>query len=572
MVPTLQPSTRCTNLVLNGGPLDLPKLHPYGRIDRRQIMTDVDNITIVDAAYCNWLLHKYQINPQVSYGIVKPTVQSMTIQVAKFAEPVHGKPDPELFKLADDALRIVLSDLKGSCKFTPFEEVELNMEATCGYPIATLYKDKGNAVIGQHQTLKWWVTEGWRKDAPQYSKLTGKVERLTLDEIEKQKCRAFQPDPIQIILFEAQLNQDMIRKFKDLRGTFSAYGFNKWDGGWNALFKRFDNFDHFFAGDVERWDKHYQPYHHDANTEMKKTFIDPEQRKFYDTDARFDYINTHAKHLHLLLWTGDIVKLEQGQGSGRYTTTFDNILTHMRIMFYHYYRVRREYGLDLPTKPWEIREFFDAYVFGDDSCGATTNEKLADFDERQTSYNQCGFRLKKSDDFHQQQINGMPFLGAKVGTYKGKYVFLMDPDRVHGSLTALSRHMTQMERFERTFQIFMNCVFTEANYPGLDVPVWRVLYERVKYLQRELPNSDLGAYGTIFSLDVYRNMVLGLECLDKGAEEQLKRSNCAFFTVTGQCTTTPIGENLPGQSRDIKLGAKQSNSECPKTSKSSPPL
>jgi hypothetical protein len=105
----------------------------------------------------------------------------------------------------------------------------------------------------------------------------------------------------------------------------------------------------------------------------------------------------------------------------------------------------------------------------------------------------------------------MPFLGAKVGLYKGYYVFQLNPERIHGSMTAVQRNMSTIERFERAFQVFMNCVFTEANYPHTEDPVWRVLYDHVKYLHSQLSGADLGALSTIFSVEVYRNFALGLE-------------------------------------------------------------
>ncbi len=547
-VPRLFPASACSNLVLKG-PLTKPKIHPYGCIDKYQVLSEKDDITVVDGEYCNWLTLKYGIPLKQTHGIVNPTEDSMIHQFVKFADPVHGDYDRECMQMADNALRQVLSPLIGACSFTSFDNVELNMAASCGYPLCTMYQDKGDAVTNAYDDIKWWVSEGWRTAPPQYIKLTGKVERLTLEEIKNLKCRAFQPDPTQIVIFEAQLNQDLISKFKELRGTFSAYGFNKWDGGWNNLFKHIEHFQYFFAGDVERWDKHYQPVHHDLNTALKKEFIKPEHRSLFNTDERFDYINEHAKKLHVLLWTGDIVELEQGQGSGRFTTTFDNILTHMRILYYHYFRVRKTLRPDLPVRTWEIREFYDGYVFGDDSCGGTDVPELASFEERQRSYNDCGFRLKLEDDFLSKSLDGIPFLGAKNGKYKGHHVFIMNPERVHGSLTALQKRLNKLESFERTMQLFMNCVFTELPYPGTEVPVWKVLYERVKHLHSQLPLQDLGAYAALLGIEVYRNYALGLET----SAGVVVDSTVPFFTVDGHVHS--IGEYHPGQSRDIKSGA-----------------
>jgi hypothetical protein len=557
MVPTLHPSEFCSNLVQKGGPLDKPKFHTYGRIEKEQFMSDKDEITVVDSEYSNWLFTKYGIKPWYSYGIVSPTEPAMIHQFVKFADDTSINIDWEVMNLSNRCMYQVLSPLIGNCRFTSFEDVEMNMDASNGMPLQTLYDKKGDAIANAHAEINWWLTDGWREAPPQYVKVTGKVERLPLEDIQNLKCRMFQPDPTQVLALEAQLNQDIIAQFKELSGTFSAYGFNKWEGGWDKFFKNYDHFKYFFAGDVERWDKHYQPIHHDMNTALKKEFIKPEHRKQFETDAKFDFINNHAKRLHCLLWTGDIVELEQGQGSGRYTTTFDNILTHMRILFYHYFRVRKQYKLELPTNAWEIKEFYDAFCFGDDSGGATDIEQLASFEERQRSYNDCGFRLKKEDDFFSETLIDLPFLGAKVGKYHSHYVFVMNPERVHGSLTALAKRMSALERFERTMQIFMNCVFTETPYPNTSVPTWQVLYERVKYLRSGLPDAELGAYGTIMAPNVYRHYALGLE----SANGRLKQ-----LDPTGSFSswrTCKIGEYLPGQSRDIKSGELREPPTCP---------
>lgn len=544
-VPDLYPPTYCSELVLKGS-LAKPKFHPYGRIDKIQILSEKDEITVVDAEYCNWLQAKYGVEYHMSHGIVNPTQNSMINQFVKFAEPVHGTFDPECMELADKALREVLSSLNGTCSFTKIEDVEINMAASCGYPLCTVYDKKGDAITNALPQIDWWVSEGYKTAPPQYIKLTGKVERLTLDEIKNLKCRAFQPDPTQVVIFEAQLNQDLTARFKALQGTFSAYGFNKWDGGWDRLFKNIAHFGRLFAGDVERWDKHYQPIHHDMNTRMKKEWIKPEHRAYYNTDERFDWINEHAKTMHVLLWTGDIVKLEQGQGSGRFCTTLDNILTHMRVLYYHYFRVRKTLKPELPIRTWEIREFYDAYVFGDDSCGGTDLDELASFEERQKSYNDCGFRLKKEDDFLEDDVLGMPFLGARVGRWRGFYVFLMNPQRVHGSLTALTKNMTALERFERTMQIFLNCVFTEEHYPGTSLPVWKVLYERVKHLHHGLPQQDLGAYAVILGIDTYRLHAVGAE------SSVLVPCDPSVPFLTDGGLVQRIGGYHPGQSRDKK--------------------
>lgn len=557
LVPHLYPAEHCSKLVQKGGPLDRPKIHLYGRIEKQQFLSEKDEVTVVDSEYMNWLFTKYGLKPWSSFGIVNPTEPAMIHQFIKFADQTSLNIDWEAMSLANKCMYQVLSPLIGQCRFSAFEDVELNMDSSNGMPLGLIYDKKGDAIANEHATIDWWLHEGWKDDIPQPVKVTGKVERLPLEDIQNLKCRMFQPDPTQVLALEAQLNQDIIARFKELSGTFSAYGFNKWDGGWDKFFKSYDHFKYFFAGDVERWDKHYQPIHHDMNTMLKKEFIKPEHRKQFDTDAKFDYINRHAKSLHCLLWTGDIVVLEQGQGSGRFTTTFDNILTHMRILFYHYFRVRKAYALDLPTRPWEIKEFYDAFCFGDDSGGATDVEQLANFEERQRSYNDCGFRLKKEDDFFSESLMGLPFLGAKVGEHHGHYVFVMNPERVHGSLTALSKRMNAMERFERTMQIFMNCVFTETPYPNTTIPTWQVLYERVKFLRSTLPDADLGAYGTIMAPTVYRHYALGLESASVG---DLTLDPTGSFSSWRTCK---IGDYLPGQSRDIKSGEFREPPSCP---------
>lgn len=559
LTPPLRSVEFCSPLV-RGGPLDLPKIHKYGHIDSKVHMTSDDQKTYIDSDFTSWMFQKYGAKVTQTHGIVKPTEASMVNQLKKFGEEVEGKPDPKYWKMADQAVREELSTLVGQCRFTQFDDVELNMSAANGKPLDKSYRDKGEAIVGAYNLLKWWTSEGWKTAPPQYVKATGKVERLSIEEINELKCRMFQPDPIQVVILQAMVNQDIVHKFKDLKGTMSAYGFNKWGGGWDALFKRIKHMEHFFAGDVSRWDKSYQDYHHDANTELKKTFIRDDHRELFNTDAIFDWLNVHAKNLHLLLWTGDVVRLDQGQGSGRFCTTFDNILTHMRVLYYHYFRVRGEYALELPTHTWEIKEFYDCFCFGDDSCGGTTEKLLASFDERLKSYADCGFKLKLEDDFQSCVPLGMPFLGAKVGLFRDKFVFLMNPSRVCGSLTALAKVSSLMERFERTFQIFLNCVFTEEKFPFTQVPTWRVLYERVVDMRRRLPEHDLGSYSTILSVDVYRRYALGLESNVNIAIKDLPEEAPLPFFNGGGCFK--IGGYHPGLSRD-KINVTKTNVRNP---------
>jgi len=477
-------------------------------------MSDVQEKTMIDNEFLKWFGDNYvggEIKP-MTHGIVKPTVASMTEQVRRFGEEVQTNVDHEVWNEAVKATNETFSGLVGSCNYTQLSDVLVNSESANGVPLDRWYKKKGEAVSGCYSFLEWFVEEGWKTHRVNVVKLTGKVERLSLEEISANKCRAFQPDPLQIILFEAMLCQDMTEKLLLMKDSPSAYGFNKWFGGWDALFKRFSRGQYKFAGDIKRWDKYYQQMHHDANTTLKKTFINEDHRRRFNTDERFDFINEHARALPILLWTGDVIKLSQGQGSGRFCTTFDNIMTHVRVMYYHYFRVRKVYSLkDLPTRTFMIREFYDPVVFGDDSCGCTSEPLLASFVEREKSYKDVGFVLKAEDDFMSESVIGVPFLGARCGEMYGKFTFCMDPKRVFGSLTALARDMTYQEKFERTFQIFMNCLFTEEHFPHTNLPVWRVLRDRVVYMRKFLAGTDLGAYGNVLSVEAYRHYALGLE-------------------------------------------------------------
>lgn len=513
-------------------------------------MSEVQEKTIVDTEFLKWFGDNYlggEIKP-MTHGIVKPTVASMTEQVRRFGEAVKTDVDVIAWKQACLATAEMFSPLVGSCSYTPIERVMVNPDSANGVPLDRYYKKKGEAISGCYAFLEWFVEEGWKTHRVNVVKLTGKVERLHLTEIRENKCRAFQPDPVQIILFEAMLCQDMTERLLALRDSASAYGFNKWFGGWDALFRRLDRGKYKFAGDVKRWDKYYQQMHHDANTELKKTFINADHRYRFETDMRFDFINEHARALPLLLWTGDVIQLSQGQGSGRFCTTFDNIMTHIRVMYYHYFRVRRAHSLDyLPVRTFEIREFYDPVVFGDDSCGCTDIPELASFEERSKSYSDVGFVLKLEDDFKSESIIGIPFLGAKCGEMYGKFTFVMDPKRVFGSLTALARDMTYQEKFERTFQIFMNCVFTEEPFPNTEVPTWQLLRERVVYMRKFLAGSDLGAYGNILSVEAYRNYALGLE------NGTLSTSGGLFFDPSVEMTTTtPLAEVVTRSARVTK--------------------
>lgn len=542
MVPVLYPPSECTTL-LKEGPLNRPRLEPYGRYRQTFYLSEEDEKSKFDYDYISWLQKKYGYKAPITHGIVQPTEKSMIEQVAKFGADPKGQPDPEIWKLACKATEIEFSALKGKCNYTHFDDVQLNMIATNGLPLNKLFADKGEAVVAYYNVLKWFVSEGYKDAPPQPIKLTGKVERLSLEEIAENKCRAFQPDPIQVVILEAMLNQDLTEKFKSLRNTFSAYGFNKWYGGWDSMFRQYESYEYKFAGDVRRWDKDYQSYHHDANTELKKTFINDEDRKRFETDEKFDWINKHAKNLVLMLWTGDLVRLQQGQGSGRFCTTLDNIITHTRVLYYHYYRVRKALGNKLPLHPIDIKTIYNCKAFGDDSFGATRLLALTSFEAREQSYRECGFELKKEDDFVSKEIEGVPFLGARNGVYRGRNVFVMNPERMHGSLTTLMRNMTPVERYERTYQLFLNCVFTEEKYPGLDVSVVQVLYDRINHLRSLLPDHELGAYGTILGIEAYRNFVLGLENQDSSEDLLLIR-----FLQENRHPT--IAEYLPGQARD----------------------
>lgn len=534
--------------------MNQPRLEKYGWYDRTFYLSLEDEKTKVDYDYISWLEKQYGYKAPITYGIVQPTEQSMVEQMAKFGVNPKGTPDPEVWDLACWATEIEFSSLKGQCSYTRFEDVRLNMIATCGSPLNELFEDKGEAIIAYNQVLQWFMHEGYIDAPPQPIKLTGKVERLSKEEIAEKKCRAFQPDPIQVVIFEAMLNQDLTDKFKELKSTFSAYGFNKWSGGWDKLFREYESYEWKFAGDVRRWDKDYQSYHHDANTELKKQFINNTDREMFETDKRFDWINKHAKNLVIQLWSGDLVRLQQGQGSGRFCTTLDNIITHTRVLYYHYYRVRKMLGNTLPKHPMDIKPIYNCKAFGDDSFGATNLKPLVAFKERERSYRECGFELKLEDDFVSTSVEGVPFLGAKNGVYEGRNVFVMNPERMHGSLTTLMRSMSPIERYERTYQIFLNCIFTEEEYPGLGVPVVQVLYDRIKYLRSRLPDSELGAYGNILGIEAYRRFVMGFE--NQESDEILH----SVFLEEQRHTT--IAAYLPGQSRDKRYNNVEKQSSC----------
>jgi hypothetical protein len=306
----------------------------------------------------------------------------------------------------------------------------------------------------------------------------------------------------------------------------------------------------------------YPSEHHDENTKLKQEFICKEDRVEFETDERFEWINKHAKSLLLLLWTGDLVKLTQGQGSGRFCTTFDNILTHMRIAFYHYFRVLAKFSLPLPRLVEEIRSVYRIFVFGDDSQGSSDYKQLQVFEERRLSYEQCGMILKSDGDFESTSIIGLPFLGATCAMHEGRIVFEMDPVRVIGSLSTLEAPMTLRQRFERCFGIFMNCVFTYKPVPGTDLPVVEFVYRLLLRLRRELGDIDLGSLTTILSIETYQRRALGME------SGGFSWGVFPFLSDPFRCTIGSILQHLPAVIAEGGLCDKKSarilNEQCQK--------
>lgn len=286
-------------------------------------------------------------------------------------------------------------------------------------------KTKGDA-LQNDKAFDYIVSNPLDHDTPIW-KVVPKVEWGHSDDIDANKVRTFIVPPVDHV-FWTKLCYD--KQNEALKGFWwSAYGFNPYYGGVNRFVEDLSVHKHFFFYDVKGWDRLLPLL---KMVHRRRTRNVPFGYKQFAI-----WCSTHCHSSFLLLPDGTVVFKNWGNNSGSGTTTGDNILAHMYILFC----ALCEYYGDVQTALKCV-----ARIFGDDNAMSLPYLMPGGPEHLKATFIRVygEFGLELDPLVYTQNIEDVEFLGFKPKKVAGGFVPMYNIGRIVSAFRyTIGKHTTQ---------------------------------------------------------------------------------------------------------------------------------
>jgi hypothetical protein len=397
--------------------------------------------------------------PVKTHGIVHPTKFNVDVTLEK-SDRVEKFPhgSPHVLK-AKQHLSRHYAHMHGRCGICSFENLSFDPNTSSGYP----FKDKKREIIQKYeQYLRWFYRDGCPdRPMPIYS-VTPKVEYLDNNEIASGKIRLFTNPPLDYLMLEKkyyELQDDLMLQYDPQ--TWSALGFVKEKGGWNAFVNRLSwrelptHVRKFFKLDVGKWDKAY-------GSGLEEV-CDDERRKWFnfvptaEQEEDLAFLRDEAIFSFEILPNGELYATSVKQKSGRLRTSTNNTLAHIFIWFYHYERMCEKLGI--PPTYEHCMKTLTMSIYSDDVQGSTLDERFIDPLELAETYSHFGMEMKEFDA--SEDPTSIHFLGCSNMRWRNHWVPKYNDDRMYYALFYVAGRMSDRERTQRISGLAHNLAFSE---------------------------------------------------------------------------------------------------------------
>lgn len=321
--------------------------------------------------------------------------------------------------------------------------------------------------------LKWWKENSY--DFDPYYTISPKKEYQPIDDIRmkkdggRQKIRLFTIPPYHLLFEQLRFGKRISLRLKQYK--WSAYGFNPYRGGVNALANRLLTKRVRFFYDVSGWDK-FLPL-------MKSVFDFVERNSDVNSypphiKRAYDWMKRHSTEYLVKLYDGSVFRKKYGNASGSGTTTRDNILAHIIIVAaflieaYHIKNGCYPSYSDLDSQIVQL--------FGDDSIMAVDE----DYDYvlhdgfLEGFFKSLGMKLKFLHGGYDYPLEKMQFLGFTFRKIRGCYYPLFDTTRLATTMLYDGVDSLGREAFiSRSFVLYF------MSYSSDDHIIFRQSYENL---------------------------------------------------------------------------------------------
>jgi len=277
--------------------------------------------------------------------------------------------------------------------------------------------------------LRWWKENSYDYD-PYYT-ISPKKEYQPIDDIRlikdggRQKIRLFTIPPYHLLWEQLRFGKRISLRLKQYK--WSAYGFNPYRGGVNALANRLLTKRVRFFYDVSGWDK-FLPL-------MKSVFDFVERNSNVDSYPEhirkaYDWMKQHSTEYLIKLYDGSVFKKKYGNASGSGTTTRDNILAHILIVAA--FLIEAYYIKNGVYPSFSDLDSQIVQLFGDDSIMSVDE----DYDYvlhpgfLEGFFGRFGMKLKFLHGGLDYPLEKMQFLGFTFRKIDGHYYPLFDTTRL----------------------------------------------------------------------------------------------------------------------------------------------
>lgn len=428
------------------------------------------------------------------YYMVKPTEENVNKTIFSLEDRPAAIPfehQEMTLNYGLDYFNHIYGHLYEDCMSTPEETVNyINFDRSSG-TIGSFSDLRTKFDLTQDTEFNEWFYQNKHLDTIPIWSLSPKSEFKNKNDIINNKIRLFVIPPYDLLYEQIRFGKRVSIRFKNF--GWSAYGFNPYKGGANAIAQKLASKRVRFFYDVRGWDK-YNPL-------MRKYYNIVSARstypKRYHKNFVWQVINTIKQRIKTP--AGDVLDRDYANPSGSGITTRDNIGIHA-IMTADYLSLA--YFLKYNKLPsFELVSQQCIYIFGDDIVGAVDEE--FDYITQPNFFDKFfagfGMSLKYCQCSHDLPITEMEFLGFKFHKIRGKYYPRYD-------LKRLATSMLYEGNDDGTIEPYISRVFTlmVMSYPHDEFLIFKHYFQELCDYLMKSPTRDYT--NTVFSYLSMRNL------------------------------------------------------------------
>jgi len=387
----------------------------------------------------------------------------------------------------------------------PGGPISVEWDKSPGYPWKTLgCKNKMDAITHRDfiEVHDSYCTPIWV--------LSGKGdEKLDILDLKEDKLRTFQIAPLELVIRQKLLfTRAQKTMMKHARTHWIKYGMVLQYGGIQDFFYSLSKYDLRWESDVSGWDRKLQ-----IMRDVYRLKYEHMERHMSEQDKKdFVYVESGVCESVFLTHDGSLFQRPCGNPSGSGSTTEDNCVAHVIILFRLFVKIFYYHYGRMPTLD-EIIENVDLGIFGDDNTGGCNSEffglENTDFKkELVDNYLFYSLIVKPSACIVERGIGdckvsflGLRSLGAPT------YNFIPNINKLLSSITYASK--------KDDFAIV--CVRALAIYRLLRFSTMQGLVRKFLMHLKSLPemqslkHSDKAIYSMIYNFDGARSLYSGRE-------------------------------------------------------------